>query len=104
MSMSKTTLKALIAGASLLFATNAFAADRTAFDETPDLSSPRAKIKAKDYKAAIDELTPMLGYYAHADIYNLLGFSSRKSGDMKQAAAYYAKALDFDGNHKSALE
>jgi Flp pilus assembly protein TadD len=64
----------------------------------------RAKIKAKDFTGAIAELTPMLDKVQHADVYNLLGFSFRKSGDMKQAATYYAKALDFDADHKSALE
>ena len=40
----------------------------------------------------------------HADVYNLLGFSLRKSGDPKTAFTYYKKALDFDPNHKGALE
>ena len=102
--MSKANLRALIVGTSLLFATNAFAVDNAVSNDAPDLSSPRAKIKAKDYKAAINELTPMLATQQHADIYNLLGFSLRKSGDMKQAATFYAKALDFDSNHKGALE
>ena len=33
----------------------------------------------------------------HADVHNLLGFSLRKTGD-------YAKALDFDADHKGAHE
>ena len=89
---------------SLLFANGAFAVDNVVSKDAPDLASPRAKIKAKEFKAAIDELTPMLATNQHPDIYNLMGFSLRKSGDMKQAATFYAKALDFDPDHKGALE
>jgi tetratricopeptide (TPR) repeat protein len=64
----------------------------------------RAKIKAKDYKAAIAELTPMLETNQHADVYNLMGFSLRKTGDYKQAYTFYRKALDFNPEHKGALE
>jgi tetratricopeptide (TPR) repeat protein len=64
----------------------------------------RAKIKAKDFNAALAELTPMLASYQHADVYNLMGFSLRKTGDYQQAYTFYRKALDFDPNHKGALE
>jgi len=64
----------------------------------------RAKIKAKDFKAAIAELTPLLQANQHADVYNLMGFSLRKTGDYKQAYTFYRKALDFDPEHKGALE
>jgi tetratricopeptide (TPR) repeat protein len=40
----------------------------------------------------------------HADIYNLLGFSHRKSGDLAKAAVNYDKALKLDPDHMSALE
>ena len=33
-----------------------------------------------------------------------MGFSLRKSGDPKQAYTFYRKALDFDPEHKGALE
>jgi tetratricopeptide (TPR) repeat protein len=97
------TTLAAIAGAMMLV-TAAFAVDTEVSKDAPDLTSVRAKIKAKDYKAAIAELTPMLDTHQHADIYNLLGFSLRKSGNMTRAATFYAKALDFDPNHKGALE
>jgi tetratricopeptide (TPR) repeat protein len=102
--MSRTKLAALVAGAAILVATTAFAADSVVSKDAPDLTAPRAKIKAKDFKGAIADLTPILATHQHADVYNLMGFSLRKSGDVKQAATYYAKALDFDPNHKSALE
>jgi tetratricopeptide (TPR) repeat protein len=91
-----------LAGA--LCATGALAVDNLTYTDAPDLSSVRAKIKAKDYKAAIEELTPMLAARQHADVYNLMGFSLRKTGDYKQAYTYYRKALDFDADHKGALE
>ena len=72
--------------------------------DAPDLTSVRAKIKAKDFQAALAELTPMLTTYQHADVYNLMGFSLRKTGDYKQAYTFYRKALDFDPDHKGALE
>jgi tetratricopeptide (TPR) repeat protein len=87
-----------------VIATSAFAVDNVTSKDAPDLASVRAKLKAKDYKAALAELTPMLDTYQHADVYNLMGFSLRKTGDQKQAFTYYRKALDFDPQHKGALE
>jgi hypothetical protein len=43
-----------------LAATDALAVDNVTSREAPDLTAVRAKIKAKDYKAALAELTPML--------------------------------------------
>ncbi len=102
--MSQNIFRAFVAAAALSLATSAFAVDNVISKDAPELASVRAKIKAKDFKAAIAELEPMLATVQHADVYNLLGFSLRKSGDMKQAATFYAKALDFDPDHKGALE
>lgn len=93
----------LLAGASAA-ATDALAIDTVTSRDAPDLTSVRAKIKAKDFKAAIVELTPMLETHQHADVYNLMGFSLRKTGDYKQAYTFYRKALDFNPEHKGALE
>ena len=82
----------------------ALAVDVVTSREAPDLTSVRAKIKAKDFKAAIAELTSMLETHQHADVYNLMGFSLRKIGDYKQAYTFYQKALDFDVVHKGAHE
>jgi Flp pilus assembly protein TadD len=95
-------LSALLVGASL--AAPALAVDNVSSRDAPDLTSVRAKIKAKDFKGAIAELTPMLTTNQHADVYNLMGFSLRKIGDTKQAYTFYRKALDFDPEHKGALE
>jgi len=94
---------ALLLGCAALPA-SAFAVDNVTSKDAPDLTSVRAKIKAKDFKGALAELTPMLVTYQHADVYNLMGFSLRKTGDQKQAYTFYQKALDFDPDHKGALE
>lgn len=105
MRMSDKVASSLFAiGTALLMSTATFAVDTVISKDAPDLTSTRAKIKAKDFAGAIAELTPFLATHQHADVYNLMGFSLRKSGDLKQAATYYAKALDFDPDHKGALE
>ena len=71
----------------------------------PDLTAVRAKIKAKDFKAAIADLNTLVNTAPqHPDVFNLLGFSYRKSGDRTNGALYYRKALDLDPLHKGALE
>ncbi len=102
----KQHLKILFA-ASLLAAFaagSAQAVDNVTSRDAPDLAAVRASLEAKDYKAAIAALTPMLVSHQHADVYNLMGFALRKSGDQKQAFTFYRKALDFDPQHKGALE
>ena len=96
-------LSTMLAGA-VLAATGALAVDNVTSRDAPVLTSVRAKIKAKDFKAALAELTPMLATNQHADVYNLMGFSLRKTGDYQQAYTFYRKALDFDPDHKGALE
>ena len=96
-------LSAVLVAASFA-APAALAVDVVTSRDAPDLTSVRAKIKAKDFKAAIAELTPMLETHQHGDVYNLMGFSLRKSGDPKKAYTFYRKALDFDPEHKGALE
>jgi Flp pilus assembly protein TadD len=81
------------------------AVDTPTTKEAPDLTAVRAKIKAKEWKAAITDLNAIIDKgVQHADVYNLLGFSLRKSGDLKTAYTFYKKALDFDPEHKGALE
>jgi len=84
--------------------TEARAADTNNMPLAPDLRSVRAKIKAKDFKAALAELQPLEGKGEFADVYNLMGFSYRKSGDQTRAFVYYEKALALDPNHRGALE
>ncbi|HXL48153.1 MAG TPA: tetratricopeptide repeat protein [Xanthobacteraceae bacterium] len=96
-------ISALVIGASVA-ATGALAIDNITSKDAPYLASVRAKIEAKDYKGALAELTPMLETNQHADVYSLMGFALRKTSDYKQAYTFYRKALDFDPEHKGALE
>ena len=99
---------AYAAALAALFATAAvpaFAVDTPTSKDAPDLTAIRAKVKAKDFKSAAADLYAVIDSgVQHADVYNLLGFSLRKSGDRAKGATFYAKALDFDPNHKGALE
>ena len=83
----------------------ASAVDTSTTREAPDLTAVRTKVKAKEWKAAIADLNGMIDKgVQHADVYNLLGFSLRKSGDYTTAYTFYRKALEFDPEHKGALE
>jgi Flp pilus assembly protein TadD len=84
--------------------TRAWAVDTLTSKDAPDLKAVRTKIDAKDYTGALADLKVLADTVQHADIYNLMGFSLRKSGDLGSAATYYKKALEFDGNHLGALE
>jgi tetratricopeptide (TPR) repeat protein len=93
-----------IPAAALLGSSVALAVDTVSSKDGPDLTSVRAKIKVKDYQAALTELKQLADTHQHADVYSLLGFSLRKTGDYPTALTYYTKALDFDANHKGARE
>jgi Flp pilus assembly protein TadD len=83
----------------------ALAVDTLTSKDAPDLSAVRQKIEAKDWAGAIADLSAMIDKgVQHADLYNLLGYSLRKSGDLKTACTFYRKALEFDPDHKGALE
>ena len=90
--------------AGMLGSSAALAVDTISSKDAPDLTSVRAKIKAKDYPAALAELKTLADTNQHADVYSLMGFSLRKIGDYPASLTYYKKALDFDGNHKGARE
>jgi Flp pilus assembly protein TadD len=82
----------------------ALAVDTISSKDAPDLTAARAKIKAKDYQAALVELRTLADTNQHADVYSLLGFSLRQTGDYTTALTFYKKALEFDANHKGAHE
>ena len=71
---------------------------------TADLAPARAKIKAQDDKGAVTARRQVEGRLDHADLYNLLGFASRKTGDYAKAEVYYVQALRLDPRHLGALE
>jgi len=81
------------------------AVDTPSSPTAPDLAAVRAKIKSKDWPAAIRDLNAMIDQgVQQADVYSLLGFSLRKSGEPAKAYTFYRKALEFEPNHKGALE
>jgi predicted Zn-dependent protease len=74
-------------------------------------------LRNEDYKAAVAALEA--GRYAEgfqkmqalsatfpdsADVFNYMGFASRKQGQTQEAAGYYAKALSLDPKHLGAHE
>jgi cytochrome c-type biogenesis protein CcmH/NrfG len=69
-----------------------------------DLAPVRAKIKAQYYKGALAELRDLAEDTQNADVYNLLGFTLRKTGDFTTSLSYYKKALDLQPEHKAARE
>ena len=88
-----------------LVAAPAYAVDNmSSSSDAPDLTAVRAKIKDKDYAGALKELRELVEDTQHADVYNLLGFTLRKTGDTKTSLAYYTKALELQPDHKAARE
>lgn len=103
--MARFRVLAVVAFALLLGSAGALrAVDTITSNAPPDLTAIRAQIKAKDFAAARDALLKLSDTHQHADVYNLLGFALRKTGDYERAYTYYRKALDFDPNHKGAHE
>ena len=82
----------------------AYAIDDIEGDDAPDLAAVRAKIDAKDYQGALAELRDLAQDTQQPDVYNLLGFTLRKTGDYKTALTYYTKALELKPDHKAARE
>ena len=82
----------------------AFAVDNISKTGPVDLTSVRAKIAAKNYAAARDELRDLAQDIQNADVYSLLGFTLRKTGDPSTSLTYYTKALELQPDHKGARE
>jgi tetratricopeptide (TPR) repeat protein len=62
-------------------------------------------IKKKSFNLAIENLLKAeQNNKTDPDIYNYLGFSFRKTGDLEKAGMYYNKALTISPKHKGALE
>ena len=96
----------------LLVHLNIFAAG-TAYD-TVDASKEYQKaenlINNKDFKSAIKVLKDLMSEdpngYTEADLYNYLGFATRKQSnpDYELAEEYYLKALEINNKHIGAME
>jgi len=97
-------LCAASAGFTAISALPAFAVDNMESTDAPDLTSVRAKIDAKDYAGALRELRDLAEDNQQADVYNLMGFTLRKTGDYRTSLTYYTKALELQPDHKAARE
>jgi cytochrome c-type biogenesis protein CcmH/NrfG len=53
---------------------------------------------------ALADLRDLAQDNQQADVYNLLGFTLRKTGDFTTALTYYNKALELKPDHKAARE
>jgi Flp pilus assembly protein TadD len=98
------TLVVSLGLAPVLMPAPAFAVDNIESTDAPDLTSVRAKIESNDYAAALAELRDLAEDTQQADVYNLLGFTLRKTGDFKTSLTYYTKALELQPDHKAARE
>jgi Flp pilus assembly protein TadD len=102
--LASTALLVSLGLAPALVPAPAFAVDNMESTDAPDLGSVRAKIKAKNYAAALTELRDIAEDTQQADVYNLLGYTLRKTGDFKTSLTYYTKALELQPDHKAARE
>ena len=102
--LASTALLVSLGLAPALMPAPAFAVDNMESTDAPDLSSVRAKISAKNYAAALTELRDIAEDTQQADVYNLLGYTLRKTGDFKTSLTYYTKALELQPDHKAARE
>jgi tetratricopeptide (TPR) repeat protein len=82
----------------------AFAVDDDTSTGSVDLSSVREKIKTANYPAALEELRGLAEDTQQADVYNLLGYTLRKTGDYATSLTYYEKALQLEPDFKAARE
>lgn len=74
-------------------------------DIRAELATARTQIQAQDWAAAVATLQGAeRKTTANADLYNLLGYATRKGGDVTGGMAHYATALRLDPNHQGALE
>jgi Flp pilus assembly protein TadD len=102
--MKASLLRILLAPLLILFAAASFAVDMSA-PANDKLSAARAKIAAKDWPGAVEELK-RVNDPASADWNNLMGYSLRKTGatNASDSERYYNEALRIDPKHKGALE
>jgi Flp pilus assembly protein TadD len=102
--MKASLLRILLAPLLILFAAASFAVDMSG-PANDKLSAARAKIAAKDFPGAVEELK-RVNDPASADWNNLMGYSLRKAGAANAAESerYYNEALRIDPKHKGALE
>ncbi|SRR6056297_1961372 len=70
-----------------------------------DLAKARALIKDEKWDAALTELKRLENTIkTDSNVYNLLGFASRKNGAFETSYGFYQKALSLNPENKSARE
>lgn len=73
--------------------------------ETGPMADAKRAIASENFASALQYLeAARLDDPNSADVYNLIGFSSRNLGDYDAAGAAYEQALSLDPKHKGALE
>ncbi len=98
-------MKHLVILLAFLFSTSIAMADSDTFDLTAELKSAERLIYKERYKKAIKKLKNAVKEEpGNADAWNLLGYASRKKGDLEQSASAYNKALEIEPDHKGALD
>lgn len=102
--MSRRVRSVIFAAALISAAGMAHAMDTAPTTDLPDLSVIRAQVYSGEYETAATALASLAETVKHADVYNLLGYTSRKLGRYDEAARWYKEALFYDGAHRPALE
>ena len=98
-------MKNLIVTLTLLFSSSIATAAGTFYNVNDELKSAHKLIYNEKYKQAIEILNHAIESEPdNADAWNLLGYATRKEGDLETASEAYSKALSIDPNHKDALE
>ena len=73
--------------------------------ENPNIAAARKSIEAKDFKAAVGQLTKAVQEEPkNADAHSMLGYSYRKLGTFDKSMEHYQTALKIDSGHRSAHE
>lgn len=107
----RTGLGLLCGGAALCIATAAIALpaeDHWSSDMEPALAKAledaTARIDSGAYADAIAALKPLADQLpSNADVFNLLGYAHRKTGNLRRSAPYYERALYLNPDHLGAL-
>jgi Tfp pilus assembly protein PilF len=74
-------------------------------NENPNIAAARKSIEAKDFNAAVGQLTKAVQEEPkNADAHSMLGYSYRKIGTFDKSMEHYQTALKIDSGHRSAQE
>jgi Flp pilus assembly protein TadD len=77
---------------------------KKAVGDDADYKAGKKAIDAKNWKSAVDSFSRATRTFNDPDVYNLLAYSQRQSGDLDSAFKNYNTALRLDPNHRGAHE